>query len=125
MKASLNSLHHQITDWLRETDFYKQEVSIFEERLREVASKNTSQEVLAQVEHFQNKFILTKEQLDILAHDLNKEESVVEEKVKKSPEHTHEKFVTPLDKTQARVKTFASGFADLRFEFNTFLSKTL
>ncbi len=125
MKASLNFLHHQITDWLRETDFYKQEISILEKRLQEVAAKNTAQEVLAQVEHFQNKFILNKEQLDILSHDLRKEESAVEEKAKQTPEHTHEKFVPTQDKMQERMKMFASGFADLRFEFNSFLSKAL
>ncbi len=125
MKASLNSLHHQITDWLRETDFYKQEISILEKRLQEVAAKNNSQEVLAEVEHFQNKFILNKEQLDILTHDLNKEESVVEEKAKQTPEHINEKFVPVFDKMQERVKIFATGFADLRFEFNIFLSKTI
>jgi len=125
MKASINSLHHQITDWLRETDFYKQEIMILEKRLEEVASKNSSQEVLAQVEHFQNKFILNKEQLDILSHDLGKEETNVEAKAKLSPEHTHEKFIPTLDKMQERIKSFTSGFADIRFELNTFLSKTL
>ena len=125
MKASLSSLHHQLTDWLRETDFYKQEISVLEKRLGEVASKNTALEVTSLVEHFQNKFILTKEQLDILAHDLKKEETGVEEKVTLLPEHINEKFVQVDDKTNERMKIFASGFADLRFEFNTFLSKVI
>ena len=125
MKASLNSLHHQVSGWLRETDFYKQETAILEKRLEEVASKNTAPEISAQVEHFQNRFIITKEQLDILAHDLRKEESVVEEKAKQAPEHTNEKYTPVFDKMQARMKEFTTGFADMRFEFNAFLSKTM
>lgn len=39
MKASINSLHHQETDWLRELEFYKQEISVLTNRLEEVAAK--------------------------------------------------------------------------------------
>ncbi len=125
MKASLAFLHHQITDWQRETDFYRHEISILEKRLQEVASKNNSHEILAHVEHFQNKFIITKEQLDILKHDLSKEQLGVEEKAKQTPEHINEKFVVRHYKMQERVKNFNSAFADLRFEFNSFLSRTM
>jgi hypothetical protein len=125
MKASVNTLHHQVSDWLRETDFYKQEISILEKRLEEVASKNTGQEILARVEHFQNSFILNKEQLDILAHDLRKEENVLEAKAAQSPEHIHQKSMEGLNALQQRMKTFAGSFADLRFDFNTFLSEVM
>lgn len=125
MKASLSSLHHQTTDWLRETDFYKQELTILQKRLEEVVSKNTDKEVLARVEHFQNKFILFKEQLDILTHDLKQEETSIEQKVKELPEHLHEKFASVHTDMQNRVKLFATGFADLRFEFNSFLSEVM
>ena len=125
MKASLNSIYHQTGDWLRETDFYKLELSILQKRLEEIAAKNTAQDVLAEVEHFQNKFILLKEELDILAHDLNRGETEIDNKIKQMPEHTNEKFVSMNGKMQQRMKTFASGFADLRFEFNSFLSKVM
>jgi phosphoenolpyruvate carboxylase len=125
MKASLNSLHHQVTDWLRETEFYKQELAILQTRLEEVAAKNTAQEVLAQVEHFQNKFILNREQQDTLLHDLRKEASNLEEKIKGLLEHTNEKFTDVNEGMQNRMKTFAAAFADLRFEFNSFVSKVI
>lgn len=125
MKASLNSLHHQATDWLRETEFYKQELAILQTRLEEVAAKNTAQEVLAQVEHFQNKFILNREQQDTLIHDLRKEASNLEEKIKGLLEHTNEKFTDVNEGMQNRMKTYATAFADLRFEFNSFVSKVI
>ena len=56
---------------------------------------------------------------------LKTEETGVEEKVTLLPEHINEKFVQVDDKTNERMKIFASGFADLRFEFNTFLSKVI
>ncbi len=125
MKTSLNSLHHQVNDWLREVEFYKQETSLLKKRLEEVAAQNSGQDVMAQVEHFQNKFIVQSEQIDILHHDLNKQSEAITLQVKEKPEHAHEKFLDVNDKMQQRVKIFTSGFGDLRFEFNKFLSKAL
>lgn len=125
MKTSISTLHHQGTDWLRELEFYKEELGILITRLEEVVSKNTDKEVLAQVEHFQNKFIMLREQLDILKHDVNQRNEEVTELAKTRPEHIHERFGTTSDKLLERVKDFARSIADIRFEFNSFLSKTL
>jgi len=124
MKTSLNALHHQTMDCLREMEFYKQELTILQNRLEEVASKNTSKDVMVQVEHFLNKFIMTKEQLDILVHDLNAEENNIERKVVELPHHVHQKIVDIDTKIKDRFKDFTTGFADMRLEFNSFLSKT-
>ena len=37
--------------------FYKDEIAIMQERIAEVADKNSSKEVLEQIEHFQNQLI--------------------------------------------------------------------
>ena len=124
MKASLNNLHHQDIDWLRELDFYREEIATLVSRLEEVASKNTGKEVVAQVEHFQNKFIMLREQLDILHHDIKTRENEVEAVAKERPEHIDEHFKTVKNKTLGRMKDFTGGFADTRFEFNKFLAKT-
>lgn len=125
MKASLNFLHHQSTDWLRELAFYKDELAILTKRLEEAAAKNTSGEVLAQVEHFQNRFIMLREQADILKHDISVRAKEVEELVKSKPEHIDEKFAATNDTDLTRVKDFSKSISDTRFEFNTFLSKVM
>jgi len=125
MKASINSLHHQETDWLRELEFYKQELEILTKRLEEVAAKNTSKEILAQVEHFQNRFILLKEQHDILRHDNAARSERVNEMAKAIPTHIEEKFVADKDEMYKRMSDYFTSIRDTRFEFNTFLSKVL
>lgn len=125
MKTSISALHHQATDWLRELEFYKQEIGILTNRLGEVAEKYTAQEVLAQVEHFQNKFIMLGEQLDILKHDVNQRSEEINELAKTRPEHISERFSTTNDKLLERVKDYTRSIADTRYEFNTFLSKTM
>lgn len=91
-------------------------------RLAEVAAANTNAQVLAQVEHFQNKFIVYKEQLDILLHNLQAAEASIQTHIKSQPEHTHEKFLSTNDAIQQNVKDYTAGFSDMRFEFNKFLS---
>lgn len=125
MKASLNFLHHQSTDWLRELAFYKDELAILNKRLEEAAGKNTAGEVLAQVEHFQNRFILLREQVDILKHDISVRAKEVEELVKSKPDHIDEKFTSTNDSVLARVTDFSRSISDTRFEFNKFLSKVM
>lgn len=125
MRASLNSLHQQINDWIRVAEFYKTEFGILQSRLEEIASKNTGAEVMAQVEHFQNKFLIVKQHLEILDHDLRKELDFIAEKTKEIPGHTNEKIVEEYSSIKKRVKDTISDFTDLRFEFNMFLSKIL
>jgi seryl-tRNA synthetase len=125
MKTSLNALHHQDSDWKRELEFYLQELEILSKRLEEVVTKNTAKEVLAQVEHFQNKFIILREQLDILKHDLNEREERIKGIAVDKPEHIDEKMIVAGDKFKERMKDFASSVSDTRYEFNQLLVKVL
>lgn len=125
MKASINSLHHQETDWLRELEFYKQELSVLTNRLEEVASKNTAKEISAQVEHFQNRFIILKEQHDILRHDNAARLDRLNEMAKAIPTHIEEKFVADKDEMYKRINDYFTSFRDTRYEFNKFLSKVM
>lgn len=125
MKVSLNFLHQQSNGWLRELKFYKEEVTLLSERLSEVANRNTDREILAQVEHFQNKFIMLKEQCDILKHDVNLRHEEVMTKAKQKPEHLSEKSQTIVDDLDNRMIDFTKSVADTRLEFNQFLSKVL
>ena len=123
MKTSINALHHQGTDWLREMEFYKEEIAILTKRLEEASGLSSDKDVAAQVEHFQNKFVVLREQLDILKHDIGIKNHELQELTRQKPEHIHEKSTEMADSLRDRVKMFAATMADTRFEFNRFLSK--
>jgi hypothetical protein len=125
MKSSLNALHHQCSDWLRELSFYKEELSILNVRLSEIVKKNNSAEVLSEVEHFQNKFIVESEQLDILKHDINLCNEGILAKAKEAPTHIDEKSHALNEELHARMKDFTKHFADVRMEFNKFAGKVM
>jgi len=68
---SVRDLHLEYQFWTRELIFYKEEIKIFEDHLSGILGRNTRNGVPAQVEHFQNQFILQKEVIDFLKHDLH------------------------------------------------------
>src|SRR6478672_12001874 len=68
---SVRSLHLEYQLWIRELIFYKEEIKIFENHLEQLVTRNTNSFMRAQSEHFQNQFILQKEVIDHLKHDLN------------------------------------------------------
>ncbi len=62
--------HADHTEWLSKLKFYTDEISILKGRLEEIASKNNQQNVLAQVEHFQNQLIVQKNNIDEISHTI-------------------------------------------------------
>jgi hypothetical protein len=123
MKVSIQGLHHETKDAIRQVQFYKEEIAILGKRIEEVAAKNTASEVLAQVEHFHNKFNL----YQVECHDLNHELEIRLEKAQKMatelPTHTHEKFIEENEELQNKVDSFVRAFSDTRRELNKFLAK--
>ena len=59
------------TIWQKGFGFYKDELDIMESRLSEVALKNTTFEARQGVEHFQNQFIVQRNNIDELKHEVN------------------------------------------------------
>jgi hypothetical protein len=125
MKVSINSLHHQTSDWLRELEFYKVELGILRKRLEEVAAKNTATAIMAQVEHFQNRFILIQEQIDTLHHENGERFGRIDQLAKLRPTHSEEKFEAGKDKMNDQVNDISASFRATRYEFNNFLSKVM
>ena len=117
--------HEENKEWMSKVSFYKDEVEIMRNRLGEIVTKNTSKEVTAQVEHFQNKFVLLRQQVDELKHDVNKRNSDVTELSKDKPTHVTENYVNANSKLQNGMLGLVQSIASTRFEFNEFLSKTL
>jgi len=67
---SIRGLHREYQLWTRELIFFKEEIKIFEAHLAAVLTRNNKNGVPEQAEHFQNQFILQKEVIDFLRHDL-------------------------------------------------------
>jgi len=76
-------LNYEHTDWLRAIEFYKDDLSVLQKRLAEVAFKNNRESVEAGIEHFQNQFLIQKNNLDELRHYVNEHIVHVQDKYSK------------------------------------------
>jgi hypothetical protein len=69
--TTIESHSGELQEWKQSLQFFASETRLFENQLEEVVNNCNNKEILAEAEHFQNQFILQKEQFDLLKHDLN------------------------------------------------------
>ena len=118
-------LHFDHMEWVNALKFYKDEIRILEHRLEDIVRRNTKTEVMAELEHFQNRFIREKEVIDELRHDMKQHENELERESKEHPvalEHRTYKDHTEL---RERYQTFERLYKELKGEFQQWLAKRL
>jgi hypothetical protein len=118
---SIPKLHLEYKLWMNDLNFYKEEINLYERYLADIIHKNTSKETAVGVEHFQNQFIVQKNVIDYLKHDLNVSEKQLAGFAKelsglgldniKMDNHT---------KLRERMKTFKTLYEDMKKEFREF-----
>ncbi len=122
-KANIIDQHLENQDWLKRLDFYKEEINILKERLEEVTSKNNALEFLKDVEHYQNQFIVQRNNIDELAHSIKVNESGLVKEVNANPVAVDHRKVESHEAEADFITYFEKNFAGLRADYNKFLSK--
>ena len=123
MKANIIDQHLENQEWLKRLDFYKEEITILKERLDEVTKKNNASDFLKYVEHFQNQFIVQRNNIDELAHSIKKNEQGLVKEVNSNPVAVDHRKVENHLAEEVFIGYFEKNFAELRGEYNRFLSK--
>ena len=121
---SIRSLHMEYQLWMRELIFYKEEIKIFEHHLEMLLERNNNREFLAEAEHYLYQFILEKEVIDHLKHDLNVSErqlaSFVHDLTGMGLASIRMDNHTVL---RERMKTFRQIYGQLKHDFRNFESQ--
>lgn len=119
----LYTQHENHTEWMSKLKFYSDDIIIMKERLAEIASKNNQQEVMASVEHFQNQFIIQKNNIDEIMHVIKLDESALEREVNKNPVAVDHRVMPSHAEEKVAMESFEKIFNNLRAEFKTFAAK--
>lgn len=122
---SIHEVHDQINEWLKSLDFVTDELGVFKNRLSEVSSKNNKLEVRAQIEHFENQFIMRKEQVDEYRHMLKEQQHELTKKAANHPFTTDNHFLRENLETADKINSFTAAVKEMKDEFNEFLGKVL
>ena len=119
----ISDLHYEHRLWRNELAFYKEELEILENRLKEIISKNTAHEVEANVDSYQNRFDLQRDHVSDLKHRIKKHEKFLADYAEQHPiavDHVHFKDHTEL---RTDMERFRDLYYELKKEFNRFAVK--
>ena len=122
-KTSLVNQHKEYQQQTRSIEFMRDELRILNERLDEVSTRNNGREFLQWTESYQNKFIVLRENLDTLNHELGLAINKLEAEVKSAPTHVNEATHTQDEKMRLDVEQQEKSFHELKSVFNRFVSK--
>ena len=117
------NLHFEHVQWKRELVFWDDELKSFNNRLSELVTRWTDKDVLAQLEHFQNEFILHGGVIDDMVEAINKHEMTISEHSEENHESMSIYMVKNHLELRDKMETQRQIYADLKKEFFKFLSK--
>lgn len=115
----------ELGEWSRCIDFYLADIDILQERLQEVAVKNTKAPVMENVERFQNQLILEKDNLQILRHKIHVQKDKLVTEVKKSSCLADLDIVDTQTLLREKIQLAEKIFLDLKHSFYRFLARVL
>ncbi len=114
---------HELNEWGASIEFYLVDLDILQNRLLEVAGKNTKTGVLEGVEHFQNQFIVQKNNLQALKHKVQAQNDKLEAVIKKIKALDDLNLVDEQHFLRDAVQLNEKIFQELKHSFYRFLSK--
>ena len=116
-------LHFEHQQWHSELAFWEDELKSFKNRLDEIIKRWTNKEVLAQLEHYQNEFILHEGVIDKLQEAIEKHEIRIAEQTKSGQDALDTIMTKKHLEFRNQMETQRQMYADLKKEFFRFLTK--
>lgn len=117
--------HNENAEFKSKLKFYKDELDVLHNRLGEIASKNSKQEVMKQVEHFQNQFMIQKQNISRISHSIKANENLLVNEIKKNPTAVDHRKVEDHKTQRELVEGFEKNMNEIRDEFKRFAAKVL
>jgi len=115
--------HEENREFTSKLDFYKDEIKILEGRLGELASKNSKNDILGELEKYQNQLIIQRNNIDEIAHKVKINEDALQKEVVKNPVAVDHRHVPYHGAEKALIEGFETNFHSLRADLNGFISK--
>ncbi len=116
----VTNLSNEHSAWMRGIEFYNHELGILKERLAEVSFEHTAQEIKAEVEHYQNQFIIQEKNLNDLKNDTQTNFKLIGEDLENRAMHVGNSTMAETDSLRGRYVQLESTVNELRHAFNRF-----
>ncbi len=123
-KKYLHELHNEHREFNAQLDFVVDELKTYTHRLEEVVAANNKQEILQQVEHFQNQFIRHKEVIDELKSMIHHSEKGLAQIAEENNVATDHRKTDDHAELRDQMESFNKIYSELKTEYLAFLAKT-
>ncbi|TXE16084.1 hypothetical protein ES692_14300 [Psychroserpens burtonensis] len=118
-----SNLHFEHQRWKGELAFWKDELKFFNNRLSELVTRWTNKDVLAQLEHYQNEFVLHNEVIEEMLEDIEEHETRIAGQSKTGADALDTQMVKKHLEFRNRLETQRHIYSELKKEFFRFLEK--
>ena len=121
----ISDLHFEHVQWRSELLFWEEQINSYIKRLEEVVVRWTNTMILAQIEHFQNQFILHNDVIDVLKKDVKLHEQHIANYAQDHPiaiNHVHFDDHTQL---RDRMETQRQIYGELKGKYYRFLADSM
>jgi len=116
-------LHFEHENWERELDFWADELKSFHLRLEELINRWTDHEVLAEIEKFQNQFMIQEKEFYSLKDQIAMHEKNMAAHYEKNEDVLNEMFVSQHLALREVMETERSLYDNLKKDFFRFMTK--
>ena len=126
MKSELifnTNLHFEHENWNRELSFWEDELTSFQNRLDELAERWTDKSVLAQVDKFQNQFLIEKEAIHSIKDQIGMHETNMADHYERNEDVLNKEMVQKHLKLRERMENERELFIEMKSLFFRFLMK--
>lgn len=118
--AHIDELHRDLMTWSENLRFYRDELVVLKNRLAEIASRYTDNEVLANIEHFQNAFYTKELVIHDIMHEFDSEEKqLAAASMQQAVAIDRKRFPAHPEKAE-QYESFEKSFKELKDEFMLF-----
>ncbi|TYB79509.1 hypothetical protein [Bizionia myxarmorum] len=119
------NMHFEHQLWKGELDFWKDELKSFNNRLSELATRWTKKDVLAQLEHYQNEFILHGGVIEDLKETIEEHETRIAGQSKMGEDAIDTELAKRHIEFRNRIETQRHIYSELKKKFFKFLEKSM
>ncbi len=116
-------LHFEHENWQRELNFWEDELKSFHIRLEELVMRWTDQGVLAEIEKFQNQFMIQEEEFDSIENQISMHEKNMAGHYEKNEDVLNKMFVDQHLTLREVMETERNLYNSLKKDFFRFMTK--
>lgn len=116
-------LHFEHNLWKLELSFWKSELNFFKKRLTELVNKWTNKNMLAELEQYQNKFIIQESNINKLQLDISNHEIRISESIKTGKDVLDLALFKKHLICRNQIETQRHVYSELKKHFFLFMSK--